>query len=585
MGKFRDLTLKRKLFSSLVTFVIIPLLIAGGCFSIWLNHIDKKSSCESGIIILKEVHKDVDKIFYDVEDVTSKLKINSWMQKILLGTATKKDYWELKEWYDSTTRNKEYFSALCLSMDGKIVYQRGKVLHTENKEYIRQMEEVGGKSFWSKPYILDLFPVYKEDKKETVVTYYNGIHPQDDVNAVLSISVPEEALCSAYQPYLNQKSRESFLMDGDGNIISSTTKDELGKTYSRYEQIRDKLKGTEGYFETMFDRERMTVLYTKSDRNGWFLVNEVPTKAILRSNTMYVYLMVLAIVLCVAFGFIFAKVQERFIIRPLDRLLGEMKKLKKGQFDIELVNDSRDEIGTISSEFVQVSKRLEALIQEVYISKIYSQEAELQLLTSQINPHFLYNTLDSIHWLAVKEKDYDVADQLEALSDIFRHVLSRGKEMVSIEEEVNHLKNYMFIMNSRYKNRAKIRIEMDEHLKAVKIPKLIIQPLVENAMLHGLEPKVEGGTIEVCIQRENELLTIIVRDNGVGTDEEKIRKKLADAKEEHNVFALKNLDQRIKLKYGKHYGLHFKSRTGEGTEVRVTMPMQEEGTNEDFNYR
>lgn len=82
--------------------------------------------------------------FYDVEDVTSKLKINSWMQKILLDTATKKDYWELKEWYDSTTRNKEYFSALCLSMDGKIVYQRGKVLHTENKEYIRQMEEVGG---------------------------------------------------------------------------------------------------------------------------------------------------------------------------------------------------------------------------------------------------------------------------------------------------------------------------------------------------------------------------------------------------------------------------------------------------------
>ena len=141
MVRFRDLTLKRKLFSSLVIFVIIPLLVAGGCFSIWLNHIDKRSSCESGLIILKEVHKDVDKIFYDVEDVTSKLKINSWMQKILIGTATKKDYWELKEWYDSTTRNKEYFSALCLSLDGRIVYQRGKVLHTENKAYITQMED------------------------------------------------------------------------------------------------------------------------------------------------------------------------------------------------------------------------------------------------------------------------------------------------------------------------------------------------------------------------------------------------------------------------------------------------------------
>lgn len=585
MGKFRDLTLKRKLFSSLVIFVIIPLLIAGGCFSIWINHIDKKSSCESGIIILKEVHKDVDKIFYDVEDVTSKLMINSWMQKILLGTATKKDYWELKEWYDSTTRNKEYFSALCLSMDGKIIYQRGKVLHTENKEYLEQMEQAEGKSFWSQPYILDLFPLYKEDKKETVVTYYNGIHPQEGVNAVLSISVPEEELCAAYQPYLNQNSWESFLMDCDGNIMSATNKEELGQTYSRYERIRDKLVGNQGYFETTIENKNMTVLYTKSNRNGWYLVNEVPTKEILRSNTLYVYLMVLAVSLCVTFGFIFAKVQERFIIRPLDKLLGEMKKLKKGQFNIELVNNSRDEIGTISSEFVQVSKRLEELIQEVYISKIYSQEAELQLLTSQINPHFLYNTLDSIHWLAVKEKDYDVAEQLEALSDIFRHVLSRGKEMVTIEEEVNHLKNYMFIMNSRYKNRAKMRIEMEEGLKYFKIPKLILQPLVENAMLHGLEPKIEGGTIEVWIQREDELLTIIVRDNGVGTDEEKIREKLADAQEEHNVFALKNLDQRIKLKYGKEYGLYFKSRTGVGTEVRVTMPMQGEGINENLDYR
>lgn len=174
----------------------------------------------------------------------------------------------------------------------------------------------------------------------------------------------------------------------------------------------------------------------------------------------------------------------------------------------------------------------------------------------------------------MEEKDYDVADQLEALSDIFRHVLSRGKEMVSIEEEVNHLRNYMFIMNARYKNRAKIRIEMNEHLKDVKIPKLIIQPLVENAMLHGLEPKVEGGTIEVCIQRVKGQLTILVRDNGVGTDEEKIREKLADASEEHNVFALKNVDQRIKLKYGEPYGLDFKSRIGEGTEVRVTIPIR-----------
>lgn len=132
MKLFRNLTLKKKLFSTLVIFVIVPLLVVGSCFSMWISNLDEKSSCDSSMMILKEVHKDVDKIVYDVEDVTSRLLTNSWMQKILLGSATMKNYWELKEWYDNTTRNKEYFSALCLSMDGQILYQRGEVVHKEN---------------------------------------------------------------------------------------------------------------------------------------------------------------------------------------------------------------------------------------------------------------------------------------------------------------------------------------------------------------------------------------------------------------------------------------------------------------------
>lgn len=581
MKLFRNLTLKKKLFSTLVIFVIVPLLVVGSCFSMWISNLDEKSSCDSSMMILKEVHKDVDKIVYDVEDVTSRLLTNSWMQKILLGSATMKNYWELKEWYDNTTRNKEYFSALCLSMDGQILYQRGEVVHKENPEYVNKMKSIGVKKFWSEPYILNIYLLPGQEKEgKYVITYYYGIQPKEQNNAALGISVPEEALCQAYQPYLNQESEQSLLINKDGVVMSSTDKSELGKRYSNYNEVKERLNGTQGYFKTKLNHNPVTVLYTKSALNDWYLINVVPSKSLVGGNSTYYYLIVLAVILCGVFGFAFAKIQENSIIKPLDRLLKEMKKLKKGRFDIQIENSSKDEIGTISNEFVGMSNRLNELIQEVYVSKIYNQEAELELLTSQINPHFLYNTLDSIHWLAVKNKDYDVGDQIEALADIFRHVLSRGKDMVTIEEEINHLENYMFIMNARYKNRAKVKMEVDDSLRMHMIPKLIIQPLVENAMLHGLEPKMEGGVIQVSVKKEQKAVKITVMDNGVGVDEEIIREKLRDKKEVHNVFALKNLDQRIKLKYGEGYGLTFKSEIGRGTVVEVDMPFEEEERDE-----
>jgi len=222
-----------------------------------------------------------------------------------------------------------------------------------------------------------------------------------------------------------------------------------------------------------------------------------------------------------------------------------------------------------------MSRRLKRLIEEVYTTKIKEQEAELNALIAQINPHFLYNTLDSIHWLAVKNRDYAVGEQLEALSAIFRHVLNRGEECVTIASEVEFIRNYMAIMESRFGRRVKIQIQTEPGLEQVLIPKLIIQPLVENGILHGLEPKKEGGTILITIEVQGDNLVIAVEDDGVGADEAEITEKMKNRESGKDTFALKNIDDRIKLRYGSAYGLCFESKPGKGTRVLVVMPLEQ----------
>jgi two-component system sensor histidine kinase YesM len=251
-----------------------------------------------------------------------------------------------------------------------------------------------------------------------------------------------------------------------------------------------------------------------------------------------------------------------------------MNQFREGNLLPRISYRSRDEIGRINYEVEQVFKRVNDLIHELYVSKIYNQEATLKFLSSQMNPHFLYNTLDSIHWKAVQNQDYEVSDQLEALSDLLRHMLSRGNDMVSLGQEISQLENYLFIMKFRYGDRLSCGITVDDGLREVLIPKLILQPLVENAIVHGLDRRVEDGRIEVEIKKAGGLLRISVGDNGAGADEEAVNRMLQDKEVSHNVFALNNINRRIKLRYGEAYGVRFESAPGKGALVSITIPLE-----------
>jgi two-component system sensor histidine kinase YesM len=224
--------------------------------------------------------------------------------------------------------------------------------------------------------------------------------------------------------------------------------------------------------------------------------------------------------------------------------------------------------------------QVQKLIQEVYQEQYLTQKAELKSLRMQINPHFLYNTLESINWMARIKGAPEIGDMVKALGDLMRVSIS-GEDFIPVGEEVGNVVNYLKIQNFRYGDRFEIRIHIEPDIEKILVPKLILQPIVENAIVHGLEEKVGNGRIEITGVLEEGNIVITVADNGVGMEEEKAAVILDDGGEEaahsdnHTHIGLKNVDRRIKLYYGQQYGLSVASVPGSGTTVRAVLPMEQ----------
>jgi two-component system sensor histidine kinase YesM len=223
-----------------------------------------------------------------------------------------------------------------------------------------------------------------------------------------------------------------------------------------------------------------------------------------------------------------------------------------------------------------MGRYIEDLIEKVYKSQLAEKEAQLRYLQSQINPHFLNNTLESIRWMALRNKQPDIAAQAAALARLFKHALNNGREMTTVREEVANLQDYALIQQNRFGSRIEILISADETLLDCAVLNLILQPLVENAIVHGLEGKLGHGVVEVKIFSAGDDLIYTVEDNGLGTDPEVVRQALRELEGTGSAFALTNLQKRLQFKYGKEYGVVFDSTPGAGTKVTVTLPKQME---------
>ena len=385
------------------------------------------------------------------------------------------------------------------------------------------------------------------------------------------ISIKEAYLCSLYKPLELNGDSILYIYDEDGKVVSSTDKDMLGSVMPA-EEIRN-MTGSEGY--RLDGRAKTASFYYKIPLNGWTVV-KVSGISQVESQLQIINVVIwFSLGLALLFGLIFSYLQKKSIINPIMKLSQAAELVNGENFDISLYTENKDEVGMLNRSLMHMTARISELIDSVYKEEIHKKEAEILSLQSQINPHFLYNTLDTLRWQAIEDEEDELAAQIEALSNLFRHVLNKGKEITTVKDELDHLSNYLAIQKGRFGERIQVEISVDETLYSCKVIKLILQPLVENAYVHGLEPKVGRGTIRVTIQEIDGCIEYCVEDDGAGEEKKKINRILNLDEPSPEIFALKNVKERIQLKYGMDFGLTFHSRVGEGTVVKVRMPKME----------
>ena len=263
---------------------------------------------------------------------------------------------------------------------------------------------------------------------------------------------------------------------------------------------------------------------------------------------------------------------------PIRRLSEATKQAGSGDFAVRAQEDSDDELAVLNASFNRMVEKIGQLVEDIKTEQSNLRQSELKLLQAQINPHFLYNTLDSIIWLAEAGEKEKVVQIVSSLSDFFRTTLSKGRDYITLKEEEMHIRSYLQIQRLRYRDILEYDIRIPQELGQYLILKLTLQPLVENALYHGIKNKRGVGHIWVDGRREGDRIVFCVRDDGIGMGPEELERVqglIGGVQEEGgdtSGFGLFNVDQRLRLNYGAAYGIRIHSRHGEGTQVEVTIP-------------
>lgn len=371
-----------------------------------------------------------------------------------------------------------------------------------------------------------------------------------------------------------------FILDENGNIVYHP-KQQLMYGGLMTENIDQIMSSKSNHFLTKTGDKLYTI--SKSDITGWTVVGAIYTSELMKNNkqAQMLYFLVAAVLLLGVT--VVSSIISREITKPIRQLRDSMSLVEKGRFDKANVDvTAENEVGSLSKSFNVMTERIHTLMEQNVYEQKQKRKSELKALQAQINPHFLYNTLDSIIWMSEAGKSEEVVLMTSALARLLRQSISNAKEEVSIGEEIDYVRSYLTIQKMRYKDKLEYSIEMSPEINHVRIIKLALQPIVENAIYHGLKYKETKGNINIDGYKLGRKAYITISDDGVGMDEETLAHIFDEKQKEHkaNGVGVPNVQKRLQLYYGEEYGISYISRKGAGTVATITVPL-DGGTNDE----
>lgn len=369
-----------------------------------------------------------------------------------------------------------------------------------------------------------------------------------------------------------------FVADGDsGALVYAQDMSDVTEKEREIGRILEYMEGESGVFGT----DDKIYAYCCIEQTPWKVIVSVDRSGMremyLDSSRFIIGMMTAAVVILIVFYCV-----TRYLMRPVRTLAEGMGRIQEGKMDTRVHIKSHDEIQDLGDRFNEMADNLQKYIDKVYIAELRQKDAELSALKSTIRPHYLYNTLEVIRMTAISEQADKASDLIESLSRQLQYLIGNESEQVTLEEELENIREYFYIVRVRYENLYDLEIHVPPECLRLKVLKLILQPIVENAVKHGLRPKKEEGTIQISASREEDCLLLTVMDDGVGMTEQRlseITERLSaqdDYGQENNEsIGMKNTYDRIVKNYGAEYGFQITSCEGVGTIVEYRLPVLE----------
>ncbi len=374
--------------------------------------------------------------------------------------------------------------------------------------------------------------------------------------------------------------QEAVVVTGDGKRVASLNepedhREENDLVIRRLQQNPE----DKGLLEMRIHGRDSLVAFEKYDRSGIMVYETITMDSLSNDRLLIVQTVIIMFAACLIFGFILSVLITKQIKKPIDRLVRHIGAVAGGDFTRDPAIEGEDEIGTVGKVVNDMSQQIDTLMAGRLEDEKEKGDLELKMLQAQINPHFLYNTLDSIRWIAVIQKNSGIVKMVTALSGLLKNMAKGFNEKVTLRKELDFLNDYVIIEKVKYVELFDLTVQVDEErLYEASIIKLTLQPLVENAIFNGIEPSGKHGVIHIHAFALDGCLIIKVRDDGMGIPEEKLRTILDNTEKvkgnSMSGIGLPNVDRRIKLNYGDAYGLSIDSQVGQFTEITVKVPLE-----------
>ena len=599
-NSFKKMSFKSKLIFSFIFVSIIPILLVQSISYFNTTSAMKENVNELITYNLAQTEKNLNTTLNSYMDILYQIytddEIIELVKKINAETDSAMEISLLRDKLSKLTNSKEGIRSIAiLSAGGKTAFYDTLTASSldsswmnknfEKSEFYRDITSSKGSVLIPTSYASQL-----GDKKYYLFHIANKMVDFNDIRkdaiGVIVISIDEDIIYRACNEVDAKKEAKksvrsvNFIVDKKGYIISFPDKDLIGANISLFDPA-----GTNGQEDeytaaarkiSYFDSSIITNSLT-SEKNGWIIVNAVDQSFLFSKVYMTQRLTITFGILALLFSIIIIFYVTRNFSGSIGKILHAMKTAQEGELSVRVeLDDDGDEMSAIAARFNKMIYKINKLVEEVRAATFKQKEAEIRALEAQINPHFLYNTLDAINWMAIEKDEHEISNMLKSLAQILRYSVNKSNSIVKLREEIEWLKQYIYLQQTRFNYSFECFMEVDENVLDFNIHKLLFQPFIENVIIHGFEGINKGGVLDIGIKGRENSIMIVIRDNGKGIDPETVSKlNSPDDKEitaKGSGLGASNVFNRIKMYYGDSGSWQVESETGKGTTITLKIP-------------